>query len=231
MSASFPGPSSSGSGHLCAVAAPHRNPARQRRLRLFEDVRIAAEHPATLDQVQLLCSLPSAARHRMADICIDCGLCCNGALFGHFEVTEKEVGALNRAQVRVVEREGRITGCQPCAALTRQGCSIYQQRPAVCATYRCDLLVRLESGAVSTADALRTVAEAVRLQSALQLEMAQLGKSGRTQMRERVASADGRAEFAPILIKQAALEVLFRRAFGRSPPAPHGVSLPAAEDS
>jgi Fe-S-cluster containining protein len=80
-------------------------------------------------------------------LCVRCGFCCDGALFGHVPVHDDEAAALP-APLVAVERAGkktRLAFLQPCAAFRAQ-CTVYDARPKVCRTYRCELLKAVEAG-------------------------------------------------------------------------------------
>lgn len=93
-------------------------------------------------------------------LCVECGLCCNGALFTHAKLLPEEVAC---APTPVIQREETPTFSLPCPLLTDAGCSIYTDRFAICHSFRCALLKKLIAGEVGIDDALGTVGEAKRL--------------------------------------------------------------------
>lgn len=68
------------------------------------------------------------------NICVDCGLCCDGTMFG---------------QVINDDAESLI---QPCKYLCGH-CTIYEDRPVACQDFKCALLYNHEDGNVTTQDA------------------------------------------------------------------------------
>jgi len=52
---------------------------------------------------------------------------------------------------------------QPCPAFDGGCCSVYDDRPFMCRSYRCDLLKAHESGTISTEEAELIIAEAIEL--------------------------------------------------------------------
>ena len=97
-------------------------------------------------------------------ICVTCGLCCDGTLFMHATLQPGERGHLPDK----IEEAGR-TGedgdyfLLPCGYFSGS-CTIYElPRADVCSTYRCSLLKLFAGGGISQEDALRTVREAVAM--------------------------------------------------------------------
>ena len=91
-------------------------------------------------------------------LCVRCGFCCDGTLFGHVPLTDAEAARLP-APLHVVERQGkrtRLAFVQPCAAFDAQ-CTIYTERPTTCRSYRCALLKDVEAGTASHEDARQVV--------------------------------------------------------------------------
>ncbi|MDI9532053.1 MAG: hypothetical protein QM238_00165 [Bacteroidota bacterium] len=97
-------------------------------------------------------------------ICVTCGLCCDGTLFMHATLQPGERGHLPDK----IEEAG-CTGEEgdyfllPCGYFSGS-CTIYElPRADVCSTYRCSLLKLFAGGGISQEDALRTVREAVAM--------------------------------------------------------------------
>lgn len=102
---------------------------------------------------------------RGSDLCTQCGLCCNGALFGFVPLSEKEQ-TLPRHQRHGARMQ------QPCEFLDGRKCGIYAEGPPhVCGAFRCRLLRRFEAGEVTLDDALVAVAEGHRLHDAARAEL------------------------------------------------------------
>ena len=98
-----------------------------------------------------------------SELCVACGICCDGILFSSVTITDpseaERVRAL-RIPVHVVDERHFFD--QPCSALGDNGCSIYTERPLLCHAYRCLLLKQVDAGTMALADALRIVEEARR---------------------------------------------------------------------
>ena len=92
-----------------------------------------------------------------SDLCLACGLCCDGSIFSHVELDEED-----RERLEIDE------GCEPrlsfpCKHLSGTRCTIYPKRPKVCASYRCKTLTAFELGMISHDDAHDVIREAARL--------------------------------------------------------------------
>jgi len=77
-----------------------------------------------------------------SNICLSCGLCCNGTLIGFVELNTQEKTEL-RELMDIVESNEKGFFLQPCNKYC-DGCTIYSQRPKQCASYKCGLLKSVE---------------------------------------------------------------------------------------
>lgn len=98
-----------------------------------------------------------AAPAEAGDLCRDCGLCCNGAMFDFLLLEPDELGLLGAGMTRDSTRAS--AAAQPCPSAGKDGCTIYERRPRACRAYFCRLLRSVESGAVSHQDAKRLIVE------------------------------------------------------------------------
>jgi hypothetical protein len=74
---------------------------------------------------------------RTEDLCLSCGLCCDGSLFWAVPVKQGEdVPA-------PLDADGRLS--QPCACFNG-ACTIYPDRPAACRTFDCRVLQTVQAG-------------------------------------------------------------------------------------
>lgn len=132
----------------------------------------------------------------LSDLCVACGLCCDGSLFRFLPVEASEVEHYRALSLPVVTQSGRLAMRLPCSRLEKRCCTIYEQRPSGCRTFVCHLGRRLELGEVGFEEALRIVHEAQRriavLRSAWPLEEPVVQKA--TQM-----AARGRSPSEPAL--------------------------------
>ncbi len=92
-------------------------------------------------------------------LCLTCGLCCDGALFKDVELRPGDDAARLRALGLPLEsRRGKKRFPQPCAALGRNcHCRIYGEHPARCREFECALLKSVAAGIVEVTAALRTI--------------------------------------------------------------------------
>jgi Fe-S-cluster containining protein len=116
------------------------------------------------------CTDRCAGEHRTDAelLCQSCGLCCDGSLFGRARLEPAEVETARSKRLRVLD-DGRGFE-QPCPALVailaggRRTCSIYDERPLACRSFKCRLYDRhrREGGPIeSRLAAVRRVRELV----------------------------------------------------------------------
>lgn len=102
------------------------------------------------------------------EICLSCGMCCNGVVFADVQVQAgddperlRELGLAFRrgkgglARALVAGKGPKFR--QPCAAYDGCRCRIYGERPRYCREFECVLLKRVKAGAVTPAAALRRI--------------------------------------------------------------------------
>jgi len=102
-----------------------------------------------------------AARHLSSQLCMSCGLCCQGLLHPNTALEPKEVPAARKLGFQIIDHDGPAFP-QPCVKFERC-CTIYERRPQACVGYKCALLRKLEAGDIQFDVAMNTVAEAHRL--------------------------------------------------------------------
>jgi Fe-S-cluster containining protein len=93
-------------------------------------------------------------------LCLACGLCCDGTLFGLVRVDAAEAAHAARHRLSVITRDdGTARLVQPCSALEGTACRVYADRPRTCRHYVCDLARALEEGEVNLDEARSVVHE------------------------------------------------------------------------
>lgn len=99
------------------------------------------------------------------DLCISCGLCCNGSLFHVARFSKKDdVNHWAAQGFELIEREGSQLFYQSCPKLDGRKCSIYKQpRPSICGKFRCTVLRKVQTGKLSPETAMELVRTAVSL--------------------------------------------------------------------
>lgn len=105
--------------------------------------------------------------HAAEKLCLACGLCCDGSLFGHVRLgPEDNVRRLKAAGLPVTVSRGAARVArfrQPCAALGEGGrCAVYAERPAQCRRFECGIFRDAAAGRITFPAALRLVKKARR---------------------------------------------------------------------
>lgn len=97
-----------------------------------------------------------------SQLCLSCGLCCDGNLFASVALGKSEAATLKAQGLGVVDAQGRLKLPQRCAALEGCHCRVYAARPFVCRRFDCLLARSLTEKDLPFEDALQIVAEAKR---------------------------------------------------------------------
>jgi hypothetical protein len=95
-------------------------------------------------------------------LCPNCGLCCDGALFADVELRASD-DAKRLAKLGLsLKKKGRIkfAFAQPCACFDGKLCKIYSERPKHCRLFECGLLKKVNGGQMTTSAALKKIAKA-----------------------------------------------------------------------
>jgi hypothetical protein len=95
------------------------------------------------------------------NLCLTCGLCCNGVLFKDVVLQPADVRSKLvklGLPLRRGARQDRFP--QPCAALEGCSCRIYTERPARCQQFECLLFQSVAQGQTTLPAALRLVRQA-----------------------------------------------------------------------
>jgi len=100
-------------------------------------------------------------RDAVAQLCPACGMCCNGVLFGDVELQARDdAGKLTALGMELFRKGRKRCFNQPCACFDGKLCRIYADRPVRCHTFECRLLQQVQTGKVTSAAALKFIAEA-----------------------------------------------------------------------
>ena len=98
-------------------------------------------------------------------LCPQCGLCCDGALFADVELrTGDDAKRLAKLGLSV-KKKGRVklAFAQPCACFDGALCTVYSERPKHCRLFKCDLLKKVQAGEMKTSEALKKISKAKAL--------------------------------------------------------------------
>tara|TARA_R110000850_G_scaffold144193_2_gene266298 strand:+ start:389 stop:892 length:504 start_codon:yes stop_codon:yes gene_type:complete len=77
-----------------------------------------------------------------SNICLSCGLCCDGTLIGFVELDNEELPAVKKL-MDIEDENGNGFFLQPCSNYC-DGCTIYANRPKQCVKFKCELLTSVE---------------------------------------------------------------------------------------
>lgn len=151
------------------------------------------------------------------ELCLSCGICCDGTLFGGVNLKAGDLLApLQAGGILIQTKETQQSFKQPCAAHRQGCCQVYADRPSTCRTYRCELLKKYEDGVVSWTEARAKIGRAQRLRQTIETEMSRLvPECGRMSVvaisrsvparAELAANPDLRKNWAPLMLHLAAL--------------------------
>jgi len=104
-----------------------------------------------------------ASTNPVAQLCPQCGLCCNGVLFADVELRKGDDAKRLTELGLSLKKKGRQRAfAQPCACFDGKLCRIYNERPKRCRTFECGLLKRVQAGELGAGAALETITRAKR---------------------------------------------------------------------
>ncbi|RDB04325.1 hypothetical protein [Runella aurantiaca] len=102
------------------------------------------------------------------EICVKCGICCDGTLFNHAELEPGEMSSgslpkkIEQNYRKMGEKERFVLPCQ----YFEGKCTIYDQnRAIVCSAFRCQLLKDFSKGRITKYDADKTVLNALKFRN------------------------------------------------------------------
>lgn len=110
--------------------------------------------------------VPSKPRHvpNGSDLCLQCGMCCDGTLFLNASVMPGERELVESLGFSTRDAPARDMFALPCSAFLEGCCSLYSvERPHICSAYRCRPLEELEADRMT----LEEGEEIIRLMRAL----------------------------------------------------------------
>lgn len=163
-------------------------------------------------------------------LCLACGLCCDGTLFGHVRLGSdddaKKLKALG-LPVSVSRSQPPVARFpQPCTALCAdRTCRLYADRPSQCRTFECGVFKDVQAGRIKFSAALRLVKQARQLANQIRGLLRELGDTAehhslserfrRTQRRMESETTDATAgdTFAELGLAMHALHLLTHEKF------------------
>ncbi|MFZ5442141.1 MAG: YkgJ family cysteine cluster protein [Myxococcota bacterium] len=93
----------------------------------------------------------------LSELCLACGLCCDGTLFRHVQLDPGEGGRLSALGIGTGTKSRREVMWLPCGKLEGRCCTIYDARPGGCRRFICALGHRLQAKALGYDEALAVV--------------------------------------------------------------------------
>lgn len=107
------------------------------------------------------------------NICLSCGLCCDGTLVGFVQLDNEELSPVK--QLMDIEQTGE-NGLffLPCNELGCNGCNIYSQRPKACSNFECGVLKSFEKKELSFDHAIEVIDEVKQKKIAIEKQVATL---------------------------------------------------------
>lgn len=111
------------------------------------------------------------------ELCTRCGICCDGVLFSSVICdTATEARRMEELGVELQHQDGVISFSHPCKCLSGTKCSVYQDRPARCRIFECELLKRVRAGERTVEQAHATIQEAFAKVASLKQRLGELGQ-------------------------------------------------------
>jgi uncharacterized protein len=109
------------------------------------------------------------------NLCLQCGLCCNGVIFADGQLQPEDDAARLKSLGLKLKRGSKFH--QPCGAFANGCCKIYQDRPAYCRQFDCALLERVKAGQIDAGAARRKIAQATKQAANVRSLLRQLGSA------------------------------------------------------
>jgi Fe-S-cluster containining protein len=115
----------------------------------------------------------------VSQLCPNCGLCCNGALFADVELRAGDDPKRLAQHGLTLAKKGRgkLAFSQPCACFDGKLCGIYAGRPERCRTFECGLLKRVQDSELDMDAALKAIMQTRRQVEIVRNLLRQLGQN------------------------------------------------------
>src|SRR5262245_34179947 len=117
--------------------------------------------------------IPVHAARDGSELCLQCGLCCDGTLFYQARLRVGEEDLVESLGLEIEPKpDGGIGMPLPCPKLIDGACSLYTVgRPAVCGEYQCSLLIGYQAGTANLSEVLPIVQLVRSVARELEVEM------------------------------------------------------------
>jgi Fe-S-cluster containining protein len=107
-----------------------------------------------------------------SNICLSCGICCDGTLIGFVQLDPEELPRLSKfMEFEKANELGFFL--QPCKKFC-DGCTVYADRPKQCGIYKCDLLKSCEAQETDFDSAVAIVNDAKQQKLSIEKQLATL---------------------------------------------------------
>ncbi len=114
----------------------------------------------------------------MDQLCLSCGICCNGVLFKDVELQpDDDPDYLRSLQIPLIKRGAKQCFKQPCSALDGFHCRIYENRPQHCRNFECALYKSVCAGRIEMEAALRLIRTTLKRAERVRRLLRQLGNA------------------------------------------------------
>lgn len=107
------------------------------------------------------------------NICLPCGICCNGTMIGFVQLEAEELPVM-RELMDITETNGEGFFLEPCKKLSTDGCTIYSQRPKHCDNFNCKLLKSLQQKEIEFDSAMEIINEVKQKRLSIEKQLAKL---------------------------------------------------------
>jgi hypothetical protein len=148
------------------------------------------------------------------EICLECGLCCNGVIFADVQLQPgdlpdrlRELGLKLLARAKKAKpppsaesapAQAQYRFTQPCAAFDGC-CRVYADRPHYCRAFECALLKSLQAGRIERSKAQRVIQTALRRADKVRKLLGRLGDNEETlALSKRFQRVQRRMEAGPV---------------------------------
>ena len=105
-----------------------------------------------------------------SNICLSCGLCCDGTLIGFVQLGYEELPELRKI-MEIEDENGKGFFLQPCDNFC-DGCNIYSKRPKQCANFKCGLLKSIEQKELKVDSAIEIINVTKQIKLAIENKLA-----------------------------------------------------------
>ena len=102
--------------------------------------------------------------YKEQEICVSCGFCCDGTLFGRATLGASEKEGLPELMSRSYSKYGDVESFKLPCGYFEEKCTIYdKKKAAVCSSYRCRLLKDFSAGRLSFLGAIKVIENAQKM--------------------------------------------------------------------